>query len=56
MGRQAIGAIAGYFFLVIGAHFYYGHFCIFFYPQDSQGNADMIIQVALGGIGNVARR
>ena len=38
---------------MIGAHFYYRHFNIVFDRKQSKRNADVVIQIALCGLGFV---
>jgi len=53
MGGQAITAVSFNFFLVIGAHFDDSELRIGADRQDREGDADVVIQIALSGIGEV---
>jgi len=53
MCREGVFTIPFYFLLVIGAHFDDGKLGILLHGQDGEGNADVIIQIALGGIGDM---
>jgi len=53
MRRECVFTIAGYLMQVIGAHFDHGKLRVCLYGKDGQGHADMVIQVALRGIGNI---
>ena len=55
VGGEGIFTIAFDLLLVVGAHFDDGELGIFFYGENSERDADVVVQVALGSIGDVGR-